>query len=78
MKLYNGGVTIDVSEVEAPRYLRAGFKKVEDLSPAPKEAVEPAKTNEQKNAEAVKAVNSKKGKTPSAEPDKEPMKGGKA
>ncbi len=30
MKLYNCGITIDVSAHEAPRYLAAGYVKVEE------------------------------------------------
>ena len=43
MKLYNCGITINVSALEAPRYIAAGYVKVEekpveipaDFQPAP-------------------------------------------
>jgi len=49
MKLYNCGITIDVSALEAPRYIAAGYVEVKDepveipapLQPEPEAAEEP-------------------------------------
>jgi len=62
IKVRNGGITIEIPESEIDFYKRAGYSVVgKDVPVLPVEEVAPA-TSEEKNAEAVKAVNVSKAK----------------
>lgn len=62
MKLYHCGITIDISAIEAPRYIAAGYVPVVEEKPV-KESVDESKSllaTPQPEPEAVEAPKARK------------------